>query len=214
MNSPKKDEKPLKASHERFAAEIANGASGVAAARAAFPNQTEASATSTAHRLLKRPEIRERIQRRIEEATSLTSNEIIGTLAAQMRSDPMEIFEGLDNPIIDRIIEKQLGHLIKAITIKRVVEGAGDTKMVSEVIRLQFHSAQTAAIELGRIYGLRQTARQNDRDATIRRRLREALGRFAKRHFNGDIKQAKDTWVQVNPDHSKYLDCVDENEKG
>jgi len=119
MNSRKKDEKPLKASHERFAAEIANGASGVAAARAAFPNQNEASATSTAHRLLKRPEIRERIQRRIEEAASLTSNEIIGTLAAQMRSDPMEIFEGLDNPIIARITEKKLGHLIKSMTIKR-----------------------------------------------------------------------------------------------
>ena len=85
--------------------------------------------------------------------------------------------------------------------------------MVSEVMRIEFHSAQTAAIELGRIYGLRQTARQNDRDATIRMRIRKALERLARKHFSGDIRQARDTWLEVHPEHAKYLDWVDENEK-
>jgi phage terminase small subunit len=196
---------PLKPAHERFLQEIATGRSATEAAQIAFPEQTRESAATTGYRLLRKAEIRERIDQHIEEAAGLTANEVIGTLTSHMRSDILDAFDDSDSPFIKRMRERKLGHLVKAVTIKRIIEGSGEVTIPIEVMRIEFHSSQVASQELGRILGLRQKARENDRDAQARRKVAKALEQLARKHFNGDIEKAKDVWLKAHPDHSKYV---------
>ena len=122
-----------------------------------------------------------------------------------MRADVLEAFEETDSPFIARLKQKKLGHLVKAVTIKRIVEGSGEVTIPIEVMRIEFHSQQVAATELGRILGLRQKARENDRDAQARRKVASAIARLAKKHFGGDLERAKEVWLKEHPEQSKYL---------
>jgi phage terminase small subunit len=196
---------PLKPAHERFFQEIAAGKSATEAAQIAYPEQTREAAAVTGSRLLRNAKIRERINQHCEDASGLTKDEVIGTLTSQMRSDILDAFEDSDSPFIKRLREKQLGHLVKAVTIKRIVEGSGDVTIPIEITRIEFHSSQVAATELGRIMGLRQKARENDHDAQARKKIARGLEQLARKHFGGDLEKAKDVWLKAHPDHSKYV---------
>ena len=209
MGSEKKEKraraKALKPSHERFWQEIAAGKNSTEAAMIAFPNQTPESAATTGYRLLRNAEIQTRIEQHCAAASGLTKDEVIGTLTSQMRGDILDAFEDGDSPFIKRLREKGLGHLVKAVTVKRVVEGSGDVTIPIEITRIEFHNQQAAAAELARILGLRQKARENDRDAQARRKVVRAMEKLAAKHFGGDMEKARRAWITANPDHEKYL---------
>src|SRR5688500_290467 len=93
--------KPLKQSHDKFAAEfVANGGNGTKAARVAFPNQSEQAAAVTASRLLRNAKILEVIQERTAAATGLSDNEVIGGLVLESRADITDTLDGRGKPDI------------------------------------------------------------------------------------------------------------------
>jgi hypothetical protein len=201
-DKPEADKKPLKPRHEKFAAEyVGNGGNGTEAAQAAFPNQNPASAQVTASRLLTNEQIKARIAERAQAALDLVDNEVIGGLVEEMRGDITQALDDRGKPDFAMVREKGLGHLIKAVTSKTYFTKNGDRV---EVSRIEFYSSQAAKVQLCKILGLEQQARENDRDAKMRGRVTRAIERLADR-FKIDVTEATRLYVEAVPEHAHYL---------
>jgi phage terminase small subunit len=129
------------------------------AARKAGYAQTPGALRVTAVRLLTKANIQKHIQSRLEEC-EVTSNEVINTLASQMRADITELFNDFDSFDLQTIREKGLGHLIKKIKVKREIPRDEDAEPV-DVIELELHSQQAAAVQLCKVLGIEQEPAKN-----------------------------------------------------
>jgi len=131
---------------EKLIEGVLQGKNGAQAAREA--GYSPKFAKQIASHTLRKPDIQERIKQRIAQAES-SQDEVLGTLVAQMRADITDLFDPGECPFLDGIRNKGLGHLIKKVRVRRVYEG--DQKTPVDVIDLELHGAQTAAVRLARI---------------------------------------------------------------
>lgn len=151
--------------------------------------------------ILSEPEFRQRIAARCEDAASLTENEVIGTLANQMRSDVTELFTDSGAFNLQALREKKLGHLIKKIKVKREVESFGDEKYPVDVIEIEIHNSQSAAIQLSKILGIERLPRINEADIV---RWNETAERIAKKHKK-TVEEVKRDLIAEKPELATYL---------
>ncbi len=188
---------------ERFCAECGrNGKHGQEAALIAYPGQSPDSAKVTACRLMRQDAVRARIAEHIKAQTECTPEEVIGTLVAQMRFDPLDfLVEGtLD---LDLMKNLHAGGQIKELKIHSVTEVNGTKKkLITEVVSCKFHSQQMAAFKLCNIFGLERVPTD---DAQIRHRIQRAVDRIAQKYYDGDVERAKATYIASVPEHTKYL---------
>ena len=136
-------------------------ASGNATQAARDAGYSERSARELGHRLLTKVDILERITERLQEE-NVTADEVVSTLAAQMRSAITDVLPD-DGGLISQIKDNKLGHLIRKIKLRRELE-IGTGKQF-EVVELELYSAQQAAIQLSKIKGLEYAPEQNPKDA-------------------------------------------------
>lgn len=167
MKSDEKDAKgALKQSHEQFAQNfVANGGKGKQAAEdAGFASG--ASAEVTASRLLRNAKVQKRIKE-LEEQSSASTPEVMGTLASHMRGDIADVFdEETMPPVIKTAKANGVSHLIKRVTFEK------DGRTVRS---LEFHDPQAAARTLGKYKGLEQQPRENDSDVARKMENMRAL---------------------------------------
>jgi phage terminase small subunit len=117
---------------------------------------------------LRKLEIKRQIEKRVEES-EVASNEVIGTLASQMRADVTTLFNESNGFDIQTIKEKGLGHLIKKIKVRREWEsGKDEEKIPVDVIELELHSQQAAAVQLCKVLGIEQEPAKNKGELTKR----------------------------------------------
>lgn len=129
------------------------------------------------------PEFKERIAARCEDAASLTANEVIGTLANQMRSDVTDLFTEDGAFDMQALREKRLGHLIKKIKVRREFEGRGDDKQPVDIVEIEVHNSQSAAIQLSKILGIEQLPQSNSVDAEKWKKIALDISTKHKRPF-------------------------------
>lgn len=108
--------------------------------------------------------IQERIQARIEDS-KIQTNEVIGTLASQLRGDLAEIIP--DSQILQRAQERGLSHLIKKLKTTERTTKDGELIVTQEI---EIYSSQEAAKQLCAVFGLNKLPASNPNDAA-----REAL---------------------------------------
>jgi hypothetical protein len=159
----KQSKKRLSHKEEKFVeGYIANGGNATQAAKDA--GYSENSARVTASRMLTKANISERIQDRLKEQ-KVTTDEIVNTLAAQMRGAITDVLPD-DGGLISQIKKQKLGHLIRKIKLRREVEPG--TQKQYEVVELEIHNSQTAAAILAKIKGLEQAPAENEKDKVER----------------------------------------------
>jgi phage terminase small subunit len=136
------------------------------AARRAGYNATEDALRVIGCENLTKLSIKRRIQARLSDA-HVTANEVIGTLASQMRGDITDLFNESGGFSIQEIRDKGLGHLIKKVKLKREWEDAGEdeAKIPVDIIEIEFHNSQAAAQQLCKVLGIEREPAPNDSDA-------------------------------------------------
>jgi hypothetical protein len=147
------DRKPRKPTirQQRFAEGLLQGKSGAQAARDA--GYSKKNARVQASQNLTKLNIQRRIQERLSEAR-VSSDEVLATLSAQMRSDITDLL-GVDGELsLHRIRRRRLGHLIKRLRVRRTYERRGKRKVTADIIDVELHSSQVAALGLARIMGM------------------------------------------------------------
>lgn len=115
---------------------------------------------------LRKLNIQRAIAARVADA-NVQANEVIGTLASQMRGDITELFNEHNGFTIEEIRSKGLGHLIKKVKLRREWEDVGEdeAKVPVDIIELEFHSSQAAAVQLCKVLGIEREPAPNDSDA-------------------------------------------------
>lgn len=173
--------KPLTVLEESFiAAYISNGGNGAAAVlTAGYKCKAKGAAAVRSSALLIRVNVSSEIAKRraaLRKATDVSAQEVVGVLAAQMRGDPTEAF-GDESPFINRLRNKGMGRLVKAVTIKRDLvkmdEFDDELETAVEITRIEFHSSQTAAIQLCKVLGIEQQPGKNKNDPEMLKALLE-----------------------------------------
>lgn len=152
---------------------------------------TEESARTIGAANLAKVRIRERIRARVAEA-GVETNEVIGTLASQMRCDGTEFLSDSGGFSVGDIRNRGLGHLIRKMKLRRVMEpGQDEEKIPVDIIELEFHSSQQAAIQLCKVLGIEKQPAENPE--TLRReieRLAQEYGVDAER-VAADLKRLR-----------------------
>ncbi len=151
---------------------IANGGNGAKAAKDA--GYAQKTARVEAARLLTNANIQRRIAERIDDAASVSANEVIGTLAAQMRADATDLFDESGAFDIEKLREARLGHLIKKIKVKRYAEGPREAQEPVDIIEIELHSQQAAAVQLCKVLGIEQEPARN-KGELARKMLRKLI---------------------------------------
>lgn len=154
------------------------------------------------------PDFKARIEARVKEAVSLTANEVIGTLVSHLRSDITDILPD-DGGIISEIKANNLGHLVKKIKVKRELKlGLDDGQKVVEqefeIVDIELYGSQGAAIQLSKVLGLEQQARQNQNDADMRQKISRAIEMLAAK-YNMSQEETRELYLQLNPEHEKWM---------
>jgi phage terminase small subunit len=154
---------------------------------------SESYARVDVYRTLANPSIVEKVKARIAES-GVHANEVIGTLASQMRADLADIDP--NDPLLKRAKKAGVSHLIKRLkTTTRYVPAGKGKKPIKEVKQeLELYSAQEAAKQLAAIKGLLKEPGKNPEtaareayerlrqdfsdipDETIRQRVSEQFG--------------------------------------
>lgn len=138
-----------------FTEEVLKDGNATRAARAAgykHPNVQGA-------RMLVNVSIQERIQQRLEDS-KIQTNEVIGTLASQMRADLAEILP--DNEVLRQAKERGLSHLIKKMKTTERYTKDGERIVTHE---FEMYSAQEAAKQLCAVFGLNKLPGVNPNEA-------------------------------------------------
>jgi hypothetical protein len=96
------------------------------------------------YRALAHPDIRQRIEARIQEA-QVDSDEVVGTLVSHMRADLADILP--ENEILQRARDAGFSHLIKKIRIRErfISQGPGKEPIREATTELELHDSQAAA---------------------------------------------------------------------
>jgi hypothetical protein len=132
---------------------IRNGGNGARAAAAAGYGATRPD--QAAYKVLHRAEVQRHIRERIAES-HVTADEIVGTLASFMRGNLCEFLDQSGDFSIDLAREKQIGHLLKAITIttREIAQSQNSPAEVVRTCRAQLQPPVQAARVLARIFGI------------------------------------------------------------
>ncbi len=143
----------LKPQQEKFVDALVSGSNQTNAAIAAGydPNR----ARITACELVTKSNIQRRIQERIRDA-NLETDEVIGTLASQMRSDICDFMDENGQITPETIRNSGQSHLIKKLKVtKKIMFSDGDMAIGEEIKHeIELHDAQAAASKLAQIYVL------------------------------------------------------------
>jgi len=138
----------LTAKQEKFVENyLSNGGNATNAARAAGYSGTDNTLAGVGSENLRKPQIVARVTQRMCDA-KIHTDEVIGTLAAQMRGDMADVLP--DNEIVKRARERGVSHLIKKLTVKRYYPKNGDTV---ETTTVEMYSSQEAARTLCAVFG-------------------------------------------------------------
>lgn len=116
--------------------------------------------------------IQERIQARMADA-QVQTNEIIGTLASQMRADIADLMP--ENAIAKRAKEAGVSHLIRKLVIKKYWDKGKDAEV--EETTVEMYSSQSAAKHLTDVFGLNKEPAKNPFDAA-RDAVQDLVSRF------------------------------------
>jgi phage terminase small subunit len=132
----------------------ANGGNGKLAAIAA--GYSSHRAAQAAYQVLRKPAVQERLRAAVAQA-DVSYQEVVGTLASQMRGDIAGCFDSNGRFDLALASSRGLDHLIKSVTTavhpRRAHRGEPDAV---QIVKVDFHSSQKAAIELARITGLKR----------------------------------------------------------
>jgi nucleotide-binding universal stress UspA family protein len=138
----------LTAKQEKFVENyLSNGGNATDAARLAGYSGTDNTLAVVGSDNLRKTKIEARVTQRMIDA-KIHTDEVIGTLASQMRGDIADVLP--DNEIIKRARERGVSHLIKKLTVKRYYPKNGDTV---ETTTVEMYSSQEAARTLCAVFG-------------------------------------------------------------
>lgn len=151
------DKHRLSVRQEKFVEGILQGKSGAQAVRDA--GYKTKNPRDTAAKIHTNSYIQERIKARVAES-GVESNEVIGTLASQMRADLSDILP--EDEILKRARENSVSHLIKKLKVKTYHTKSGNKVITHE---LEMYSAQEAAKQLCNVMGLNKELAKNPQDA-------------------------------------------------
>jgi hypothetical protein len=170
----KKQKRPRKLSpqREKFVEELAaNGGNATKAAKEA--GYSAESAKTMGSRLLQSPEVRKRIRERALEAAGVTADEVIGVLASHMRGDITDLLDEGGCFDLAHVRKYGLGHLIKAITIRRETCSHPSHKgqRHAEVLRIELHNSQTASVHLSKVMGIEMPGAEELREMVNKARV-------------------------------------------
>jgi len=128
---------------------VANGGNATRAAVDAGYSPKRAS--QAAWNVLNRPNVQERIRARVSQG-QINPDEVLGSLASQMRADVTDCF-GPDGAFsVDLARQNGLGHLLKvSTTIHRKPGEDGSLRTTGDDTKIEFLSPQAAALQLARI---------------------------------------------------------------
>lgn len=110
-------------------------------------------------RMLVNVSIQERIKQRLEDS-KIQTNEVIGTLASQMRADMADILP--NNEVLQEAKRAGLSHLIKKMKTTERFSKDGERIVTHE---FEMYSAQEAAKQLCAVFGLNKLPGVNPNDA-------------------------------------------------
>ena len=110
------------------------------------------------------------------ESADITAKEVIGTLAIQMRGSLLDLLTPAGGFSLEYARTTGFECLLKSVTIRQEVTKNGQ---VAEVVHIEIHSQQRAAIELAKILALKKQARKNPHDPEILKKLLEERIAFA-----------------------------------
>ena len=130
------------------------------------------------------PKVREMVEsfrQRMMESANLTEKEVIGTLATQMRGSLLDLLTPTGGFSIEHARNTGFECLLKSVTIQQRVTTNGE---VTELVRLEIHSQQRAAIELAKILQLKKHHRKNPHDSEKLKKLLEERIAFAIEGFH------------------------------
>jgi len=132
---------------------INNGGNGKQAAIAA--GYGSGRADQSAYHVLHRLRVQQHIQDRLSEST-VSADEIIGTLVSFMRGDIAEVLDGNGDFDINLVRERRLGHLLKTVTrtTRKIITEPGKPPELAQDYRIQLHSPAQAASILARLMGI------------------------------------------------------------
>lgn len=138
----------------RFADEYVKSGNAKESARRAGYGGNDHTLEQIGHENLRKLEIRQRIQARLNSAAMLLPDEIRGTLTDQMRGDVSDFLNDAGYFSLNKAKENGVTHLLKKLEYDEF----------NSVKKFEIYSAQTAAIQLSRVEGIEQQPRENDAD--------------------------------------------------
>jgi hypothetical protein len=161
---------------------------------------SESYARVNVYRELAKASVQERIAARQAEA-KVETNEIIGTLASQMRADLADILP--KDEIMQRAKEAGVSHLIKKLRIKtRFISNGPGKKPDKEVTHeIEMYSAQEAAKQLCSVFGLNKKEGENPIDE--QERVERAIETYITRTGASRAEAIKNL-IPFLPEVSKY----------
>ena len=162
---PQRKPKKWSARRQLMVRGILHGKSAAQAARDA--GYSEKSAKGTIYRLIKSPETKRKINedlkrarlndKKVEkgfESISLNTDEFIGTLVGQMRGDLAFVLP--ESPLLRRASKLGVSQSIKRLKTKtRLIPQPDGLVIQEEIVDIELYSSQRAAIELCKIFGLK-----------------------------------------------------------
>lgn len=117
--------------------------------QAGYKTATRQSAAAIASENLRKPHVREEIDKRLEENT-LRANQVLHILTRQALGDLRYVLDGYGNPSFKKAIENGATHTIKRWKKRRIVT----EQQTIEEYDIELHDPQAAAVQLGRYYKL------------------------------------------------------------
>jgi hypothetical protein len=146
------------------------------------------------------PKVQKRIRERVADSYSLTEGEVVGTLVSHMRADITELFDGEGRFDIPSIRRRRLGHLVKKLKVRRIVEGKDEDAQPVDIIELELHNQQSAAVQLCKVLGIEQAPH----DVGEAERLRRAAESLAEK-YQLPLAQVLQDMVNEKPELASVL---------
>src|SRR5262245_13920412 len=196
---------------------VANG--GNAARAAVDAGYSSKNPSQSAWNVLNRPAVQERIRARVSQA-QVNPDEVIGSLASQMRADVTDCL-GPDGAFsVDLARQNGLGHLLKvSTTIHRKLLDNGALQTTGDSTKIEFLSPQAAAAQLVKINSVRdqnpdKPVDQQSQFAERQQRIERLIARTMEQ-FPGMTRQEVIEIIRdVRPEALKFIKLETPSEAG
>jgi phage terminase small subunit len=166
---------------DAFVERKAAGESGVDAVQNAGWEQSPRAAAVTASRLMSDPDIRARVERRLEEARARAAMEtdvIIGSLAEIVTASVADVLEPDGSFDIGKCVARGTDHLIKKLETRERFTITGE-RIVTH--KIEMYDRLNALSQLRDTYGMKEEMRPNSLDARRAREVEASLERIMAR---------------------------------